>query len=44
MTVINAEEHSFSSLNEAIRGADENCVINGCLGHTFIAAGMNNKI
>lgn len=43
MTVINAEEHSFSSLNEAIRGADENCVINGCLGHTFIAAGMNNK-
>ena len=41
--IIDAAGLDFSALNEAIRDSDKNCVIKGCLGQRFIAAGMKDK-
>lgn len=42
MTNINASALNHQELNEAIRQGGRECVINGCLGQRFIAAGMDN--
>lgn len=43
MTLIHAEGLDHQALNEAVRTADRECVIDGCCGQRFIAAGMNDK-
>ena len=43
MNFIEANDLSFSALNETIRGAGKECRICGCLGQRFIAAGMSGK-
>ena len=43
MTHINADGVLFSKLNEYIRSADRDCVIDNCLGQRFIASGMKDK-
>ena len=43
MNFIEANDLSFSALNETIRGAGKECRVCGCLGQRFIAAGMSNK-
>lgn len=42
MTNINASALNHQELNEAIRQGGKECVISGCLGQRFIAAGMGN--
>lgn len=41
--LINAEGLDHRTLNDAIRGADRECVIDGCCGQRFIAAGMAGR-
>ena len=41
---IEAKELGYAALNDAIRSADGDCRILGCLGQRFIAAGMSGKI
>ncbi|MBQ4369635.1 MAG: glutamate synthase [Oscillospiraceae bacterium] len=43
MTVIQAHGLEHFDLNEKIRAADSSCVIEGCCGQRFIAAGMADK-
>lgn len=43
MTVIDAKNVLFSELNEKIRKADSDCVLENCLGQRFIASGMSGK-
>lgn len=43
MTPINAQGLSFKEINELIRKSGKNCVIDGCCGERFIAAGMADK-
>ena len=41
--LLNASNTDFKTLNDSIRKADEDCVINACCGQRFIAAGMSGK-
>ena len=41
--IVNAENLGYKELNEALRGADTEYTVNGCLGQRFIGAGMSNK-
>ena len=41
MTMIHAQGLDHKALNNAIRGAGGDCVIDGCLGQRFIASGMS---
>lgn len=43
MTNINAANLGYQELNEAIRNSDRECVISGCLGQRFLAAGMGGR-
>lgn len=43
MTHINADGVLFSKLNEYIRNAGKECVVENCLGQRFIASGMKDK-
>ncbi len=43
MSIINAEDITFSELNERIRLSGSNCRLTGCLGQRFIAAGSSGK-
>ena len=43
MTLIYAEGLDHKTINEAIRQAEADCTIEGCLGQRFIAAGMSGK-
>ncbi len=43
MTHIDAKSVLFSQLNEKIRAADDDCVLENCLGQRFIASGMSGK-
>jgi len=43
MTVINVESLDFKTLNEKIRTSSGDCLIRGCCGQRFIAAGMAKK-
>ena len=40
---IEAKELGYAALNDAIRSADGDCRILGCLGQRFIAAGMSDR-
>ncbi len=42
-TLINADNMDHRSLNEQIRMAGEQCMVTGCCGQRFIAAGMSDK-
>lgn len=41
--IINAQNADFAELNQAIRNANEDCKLTGCLGQRFIAAGATEK-
>lgn len=41
--ILNASNFDYKGLNESIRQANENCVIENCCGQRFIAAGMSDK-
>ena len=41
--VIDAKDMSFTTLNEQLRSAGEECEINGCIGQRFIAAGNGTQ-
>lgn len=43
MIVINVESLDFKTLNNKLRDTEDDCVIKGCCGHRFIAAGMAQK-
>lgn len=43
MTLINAENLDYKELNDAIRRAERQCRIQGCLGQRFIGAGMKDR-
>ena len=43
MLTIEAGQLDFLKLNEAVRSSADDCVINGCLGQRFIAAGLKGK-
>jgi glutamate synthase domain-containing protein 3 len=43
MFTINASDLDFRSLNERIRESGEPVTVSGCLGHRFIAAGLNDR-
>ncbi len=43
MQVIDAANLDYKCLNERIRNADENVILENCCGHRFIAAGMSGK-
>jgi glutamate synthase domain-containing protein 3 len=43
MTVINAEGLDHRALNDAVRGVEGDCTIEGCRGQRFIAAGMSGR-
>lgn len=43
MKVINAAPLDHRALNEALRCSEHDCIINGCCGQRFIAAGMSDK-
>ena len=43
MDFIEAQNISFSALNETIRNAGDECLVCACLGQRFIAAGMSGK-
>ncbi|MBR6349427.1 MAG: glutamate synthase [Lachnospiraceae bacterium] len=43
MKTINAQGLGFSEINARLRKAGRSCVIEGCCGERFIAAGMSNK-
>ena len=43
MTVIHAEGLDHRTLNERIRQSADPCVVDGCCGHRFIAAGMTDR-
>ena len=44
MKIINAANLNYRVLNETLRGTDDDCIIEGCCGQRFIAAGMSDKI
>ena len=39
---VNAKELDYRSINEALRGAEREYTITGCLGQRFICAGMSD--
>ena len=41
--IIDAERLDYAQLGEILRETEEPCVIRGCLGHRFIAAGMGER-
>lgn len=43
MIRINAEGLDHKALNDAMRGASDDCIVEGCCGQRFIAAGMSDK-
>lgn len=43
MKVINAENLDYKAINEALRQTEGECIIEGCCGQRFIAAGMSDK-
>ena len=43
MTTIYAQGLDHKALNESIRGAQGDCLLEGCLGQRFIASGMSGK-
>ena len=43
MKIINAANLNYRVLNEALRRTDDDCIIEGCCGQRFIAAGMSDK-
>lgn len=43
MTSINAKDLEHKEINEAIRNAQDSCVIEHCCGQRFIAAGMSGR-
>ena len=43
MNIINAANLDYRAVNEALRKADRDCIIEGCCGQRFIAAGMSDK-
>lgn len=43
MISIDARELDYSVLNRAIRGANDDCEIAGCIGQRFIGAGLREK-
>ena len=43
MTPINAKGLGFKEINELIRKSGKSCMIEGCCGERFIAAGMSDK-
>ena len=43
MQIIDAANSDYKTVNEAIRNADNNCIIEGCCGQRFLAAGMSGK-
>ncbi len=43
MTSIQAGKLGYSALNAMLRGSGEDCVIEGCCGQRFIAAGMSDR-
>lgn len=42
MKLIDATNLDYRTLNETLRQTDEDCIINGCCGQRFIAAGMSD--
>lgn len=42
-TLINADNMDHRALNEQIRNVGDECIVNGCCGQRFIAAGMSDK-
>ena len=43
MQVINAANLNYKAVNEALRKGDRDCIIQGCCGQRFLAAGMSDK-
>ena len=43
MQIIDAANLDYRMVNKALRSTDGPCVIEGCCGHRFIAAGMSGK-
>ena len=43
MKIIDAANLDYRAVNEALRGTDRNCTIEGCCGQRFIAAGMSDR-
>ena len=43
MKIINAANLDYRAVNEALCDADKDCIIEGCCGQRFIAAGMSDK-
>ncbi|MBR5926202.1 MAG: glutamate synthase [Firmicutes bacterium] len=43
MMIIDAKELDFKAINEQIRSASSDCLITGCCGQRFIAAGMGDR-
>lgn len=42
MKIIDTENLDHRAVNEAIRKADRECILKGCCGQRFIAAGMSD--
>ena len=43
MKIIDAANLDYRAVNEALRGTDNDCTIEGCCGQRFIAAGMSDR-
>ena len=43
MQVIDATNLDYKAVNKTLRTAEKNCIIQGCCGQRFIAAGMSDK-
>ena len=43
MKIIDAANLDYKAVNEALRRTDGDCMIKGCCGQRFIAAGMSGK-
>lgn len=43
MKLIDAKNLDYKTLNEELRQTNEDCIIEGCCGQRFIAAGMSDK-
>ncbi len=42
--IIDANDLDFKTLNDSLRETDRDCVLMGCCGQRFIAAGMSKKV